>query len=333
MIDRRTFLTSAATTGFVAAAPWVARAQTVQKFRIGHGSAETHPIHIASVEFKKRLEAKLPGRVEVQLFPHRQLGDDRQILEQVLAGTLELSAASSVLFPLVARRQAFDAFQLPFLINDYDHFERLAKSDVAEKILADAGRAGLVGLSVVDIGQRHFLSATRAVRSLPDFAGLKCRIVPVPLHKAIWEGVGASPIGLPYGEVYGAMQTKVIDAVEINISSIIGENLWEVGKNLTLTGHYFWPAVFVANKAAFDAYPEDLRKALVETGKEIITPTIAYGKQQDLEGRAQLKAKGVEVIEFTDLPKMRERMKPVLDQWASKSPLVAEFIQKAQATA
>ena len=68
----------------------------------------------------------------------------------------------------------------------------------------------------------------------------KTRIVPVPLHKAIWNAVGVSPVGLAYGEVYGALQTKVIDAVEINVSSMLGENLWEVGKHFTLTGHYPW---------------------------------------------------------------------------------------------
>jgi TRAP-type transport system periplasmic protein len=332
MITRRTVLTSTAAAGFIAAAPPILRAQTVQRLRVAHATAETHPMHISALEFKKRVEAKLPGRVEIQLFPNRQLGDDRQILEQVLAGTLEVSACSTVLIPLVTRRVAADAFQLPFVIRDYDHFERLATSDVAEKIMADLERAGIVGLSTVDIGQRHFLTAARPVRTIEDFTGLKVRIVPVPLHKAIWEAAGTNPIGLPYGEVYGALQTKVIDGLEINISSIVGENLWEVGKHLTLTGHYFWPATFIANKAAFDAYASEVKKALSEAAKEVIAPTIAYGKKQDLEGRDQLRAKGVEVIEFTDFPKIREKMKPILDQWASRSPLLAEFIKKAETT-
>ncbi len=333
MITRRTLLASAAGAGFIAASPTILKAQTVQRFRLPHASAESHPVHIAAMEFKKRLEAKLPGRVEVQLFPNRQLGDDRQLLEQVLAGTLEIGVASSVLFPLVTRRPALDAFQLPFLIRDYDHFGRLAQSEVSQKMLADLNRAGLVGLATVDIGQRHFLTTGKKVSSIQDFSGLKTRIVPVPLHKAIWEAVGTNPIGLPYGEVYGALQTKVIDAVEINVSSILGENLWEVGKHMTLTGHYFWPATFVANKAAMDGWAPEVQKAVQETGREIIAPTIAYGKKQDLEGRDQIRAKGVQISELSDLPVMREKMRPILDQWAAKSPLIAEFIKAAEATA
>jgi TRAP-type transport system periplasmic protein len=331
IITKRSFLKTVAATGFVAAAPWVARAQSVKRIRFAHATAETHPMHIGALEFKKRAEAKLPGRLEIQIFPNRQLGDDRQVLEQVVAGTLEVSACSSVLVPLVTRRPALDAFQLPFLIKDYEHFERLAKSDTSGKILADLERGGLVGLSVVDIGQRHFLTTSRPVKTLSDFSGVKVRIVPVPLHKAIWEAAGTSPVGLPYGEVYSSMQTKVIDGLETNVSSIVGENLWEVGKHLSLTGHYFWPAVFIANKMALDGYDPEIRKAIVEAAQEVITPTIAYTKKQDLEGREELKKKGVEITEFNDVGPMREKMKPILDSWASKSPLIAEFIQKAQA--
>ena len=151
-----------------------------------------------------------------------------------------------------------------------------------------------------DVGQRHFVSVKGAVRKTADFAGLKTRIVPVPLHKEIWEAVGTTPIGLPYGEVYGALQTKVIDAVEINVSSMIGENLWEVGKHFTLTGHYFWPAVLVANKDAFQKYPKEVQQADREAAREAVPPTIAYGKKQDFEGRDELKKKGVNIYELED---------------------------------
>ena len=107
---------------------------------------------------------------------------------------------------LVTGRPALDAYQLPFLVRDYGHMEKLATSEIGQKILDDLEAAGIVGLHTVDIGQRHFLSKN-PVKTLPDFAGVKTRIVPVPLHKQIWEAVGAAPVGMPYGEVYGAMET------------------------------------------------------------------------------------------------------------------------------
>jgi len=311
------------------AMPNIARAAPIS-VRLAHAAAEVHPGHIATVEFKKALEALVPGAFDIQIFPNRQLGSDKQNLESAIAGTNQMCSSSGVLFPLVTGRPALDAFQLPFLIKDYDHFSALAVTDTTQKILDDLSEAGLVGLQITDIGQRHFLSAKDPVKKLADFAGLKTRIVPVPLHKAIWEAVGVSPIGLPYGEVYGALQTKVIDAVEINVSSMIGENLWEVGKNFTLTGHYPWHNVTAVNKAFFDGLSPELQAAMKQAGKDSTAPTLAYTKQQDLDGRAELKGKGVEIFELEGLDEMKAKVAPLVASWSEKSPLIAEFVKAAQ---
>ncbi|QCI67255.1 TRAP transporter substrate-binding protein [Phreatobacter stygius] len=313
--------------------PFVVRGQSPIRMRLAHATAEIHPGHVAAVKFKEALEKLVPGRVNVQIFGNRQLGDDKQNLESAIAGTTQLCLASGVLFPLVTGRSALNAFQLPFLLKDYAHFGKMAVSDIGQKILDDLAPAGLVGLEVTDIGQRHFLSATRQVKKVADFTGLKTRIVPVPLHKSIWEAAGTSPVGLPYGEVYGALETKVIDAVEINVSSILGENLWEVGKNLTLTGHYPWHAVIAANKTFFDRQPAEIQAAMREAGRSSTQAALDYARDQDLSARDLLKAKGVQITELEDLTAMREKMRPLIAQYAAQSPLIAEFVEKAQAAA
>ena len=314
------------------AMPWVAKAQGVIKMRLAHAANEIHPGHIAAVKFKEALEALLPGRVDLTIFPNRQLGDDKQSLESVIAGTIELGGSSGILYPLVTGQPGLNAYQLPFLIRDYDHFAQLATSDVAQEILDQLQPAGIVGLQTTDIGQRHFLSVAKPVRRIPDFAGLKTRIVPVPLHKLIWETVGVSPVGLAYGEVYGALQTHVIDAVEINVSSMLGENLWEVGKNFTLTGHYPWHNVIVANKTFFDGLPDDVKSAMRQAGRDSIAPTLAYTKNQDLAGRDELKAKGVEIFTLEDLDDMKKKVAPIVDQYSAQSDLIAKFVKLAQST-
>lgn len=313
--------------------PWVARAAGPIRMRLAHAANEIHPGHIAALEFKKVLEALVPGAIGLTIFPNRQLGDDKQVLESVVAGTVELAGASGVLYPLVTGRPALDAYQMPFLIRDYDHFGKMAMSDIGQKILDDLAPAGLVGLQTTDGGQRHFLSATKVVKSAPDFAGLKTRIVPVPLHKAIWEGVGVAPVGLPYGEIYGALETKVIDAVEINVSSMLGENLWEVGKNFTLTGHYPWHNVISMNKAVFDGLPEELQQAVREAGRQSVAPTLAYTKNQDLTGRDDLKAKGVQIHDLENLADMQQKLAPIVETWSAKDPLIAKFVSAARTQA
>ncbi len=236
-----------------------------------------------------------------------------------------------MLFPLVTGRPALNAPQLPFLVKDYDHFTKLATGAAGQALLDDLAPAGLVGLQLTDIGQRNFVSVSKPVRKVADFAGLKTRIVPVPLHKSIWEAVGTAPIGLPYGEVYGALQTKVIDAVEINVSSMLGENLWEVGKFMTLTGHYPWHNVIAINKARFDSLPKDIQEAIKQAGRDSVAPTLAYTRDQDFNAREDLKKKGVQFFDIEDLAEMKNKMAPLIDQYAKQSPLIEAFVKAAQA--
>jgi tripartite ATP-independent transporter DctP family solute receptor len=328
MLTRRQFGLGLAAAGI--AAPHVARAQSPIRLRLGHATSEVHPGHIAALRFKEALDKLVPGKVNLQIFPNRQLGDDKPNLEATVAGTIDMCMSSGVLYPLVTGRPGLDAVQLPFLIKDYDQFAKLAVSSAGQALLDDLTGAGLVGLQMADIGQRNFLSISKPVKRMADFAGLKTRIVPVPLHKAIWEMAGTSPVGLPYGEVYGAMQTKVIDAVEINVSSILGENLWEVGKSLTLTGHYPWHSIIACNKAKFDSLPKDIQDAMREAGRASVGPTLAYAKEQDISAREGLKAKGVQIFELEDLPEMKKKMAPLIDQYAARSPLIANFVKAAQ---
>lgn len=329
MINRRNLLKSGLAGSAVLAMPSLAFAAPI-KMKFAHAAALVHPGHIIATSFVEALNEIVPGAFDIQIFPNRQLGEDKQNLESVIAGTLELCNSSGILFPLVTGRPSLDAFQLPFLIRDYDHFAAICQNEVVDQIHADLAPAGLIGLATADIGQRHFLSAGDPVKKTADFAGKKTRIVPVPLHKAIWEAVGTSPVGLPYGEVYGGLETKVIDAVEINVSSMLGENLWEVGKNFTLTGHYPWHSTTAMNKAVFDGLPAELQQAVVEAGRRSVTATLAYAKNQDLTGRDELKAKGVNFFNLEDLDVMQAKVAPIVGEWSSKSDLIGKFVDVAR---
>ena len=329
MITRRNLMKTGLAGSAVLAMPWVARA-AAQSVRFAHAANEIHPGHRMATSFAEALEELVPGAFDVQIFPNRQLGTDKQNLESVTAGTIEISNSSGVLFPLVTGRPGLDAYQLPFLIRDYDHFAAIAANEIADKIHDDLQPAGLVGLATAHIGQRHFLSVAAPVKTVAEFSGLKTRIVPVPLHKAIWEAVGTTPIGLPYGEVYGALETKTIDAVEINVSSMLGENLWEVGKNFTLTGHYPWHSTTAVNKAYFDGLSGELQEAMREAGRRSVAATLEYTKEQDHTGRDELRKKGVEIFELENLAEMQAKVAPIVDQWSEKSPLIGEFVKVAR---
>lgn len=330
MLTRRTLMTTGAAAATTLAMPWVARAEAM-KVRLAHAANEIHPGHIAAVEFKAALDKLVPGAFDLTIFPNRQLGDDQQNGEAAVAGTLEFCGCSGAIVSLVTGTQVMDSFQLPFLIRDYQHFVKMSQSPEAEAIHQKLTDGGLLGLQTTDIGRRHFATVSKPVKTLADFQGLKTRIVPLELHKVIWETVGVAPIGLPYGEVYGALETGTIDAVEINVSSMLGEKLWEVAKHFTLTGHYPWHNTICANTAFFDGLSPELQAAVVQAGKDSVQPTLDYTAKQDEDGRAEMEANGVTIYQLEGLDEMKAKVAPIVDQWGQKDPLIAAFVKAAQA--
>jgi TRAP-type C4-dicarboxylate transport system substrate-binding protein len=155
--------------------------------------------------------------------------------------------------------------------------------------------------------------------------------VPIPLHKLIWENLGANPIGVPYGEVYTAMQTKVIEAVEFNVSSIHAFKMYENADYLTLTGHYYWPGLFFMNKAAYDALSPENQAAVVSACRDQTPAFLDDAKADEAATIEKLKELGMTITRFTDRDKLLELTQPVFDEWSKKDPLIGEYIAAAKA--
>lgn len=306
-----------------------ASAQTYE-FKVAHGASTKHPLHKYVEMYKELVEKKTGGKVKITIFGDRKLGGDKDVLLGVKAGTIDSGLVSSVLFALIVRKSAFDALQLPFVVSSYDNLRTMLTSEPAQKMLASLDDIGIKGLGFGEAGLRHFLSSKGPVTTLAEFKGLKTRIVPVPLHKAVWQAVGANPVGIAYGQVYTSMQTKVIDAVEFNASSVLAENLFENAKHLSLTAHYFWPLVMIHNKAKFDKLPADIQKAMVEAGREATAMHVNYVRDNEAATLKALKEKGVKVYEFKDLATMRKNMQPIIDKWVKRDPIIAEYVAAAQ---
>lgn len=324
-------LLTSATAGLAAAAllGTTAQAQTYT-FRVAHGASTKHPLHEYVEMYKRLVEAKTKGQVKIRIFGNRKLGGDKDVLLGVKAGTIDSGLVSSVLFALIVKKSSFDALQLPFVVSSYDNLAKMLTSAPAEKMLASLDDIGIKGLGFGEAGLRHFLARTGPVTTLAGFKGLKTRIVPVPLHKAVWQAVNANPVGIAYGQVYTSMQTNVIDAVEFNASSVLAENLYENAKHLSLTGHYFWPLVMIHNKAKFDKLPKAIQQAMIAAGREATVMHVKYVRDNEAATLKALKAKGVKVHEFKDLANMRKRMEPIVAKWMKRDPIIAEYVSMAR---
>ncbi|MCO5070620.1 MAG: TRAP transporter substrate-binding protein [Rhizobiaceae bacterium] len=303
--------------------------ETVLKF--GHAASSKHLFHTGLEDFAKRVADKTGGKVKIEVYGDRQLGDDKQLLEGIQIGTIDGALVSSPTLPLSIGATAFDALQLPFVVGSYEQLSGALLSPVGDELLKSLDQKSIKGLGFIEAGQRHFLSRGKAVEKVADFAGLKTRIVPIPLHKATWEAVGVNPIGMAYGEVYSALETGTIDAVEINLSSIESESLYDAAKNVTLTGHYFWPGVLMMSNIGWQKLSPEVQAALEEAGRETTAEAYKTAAAQESEVTKALEAKGVTITKLSDLPEMQEKTSGVVTEWLKKDPLIQSFYDAVKA--
>lgn len=182
--------------GLLASAACAATADPVT-LRLGHAVFESHPNHDTALRFKEAVERLSNGDVTIQIFPARQLGDVKELMEGVELGTIDMTVNSSS--ALATMIPAVNAFQLPGVVRDYESFATLATSEPARAIMDRLQDHGMIALGLYDGGQRHFLTVGAPVETVDDFKGLKTRVPPVPLFIDIWKALGTNPTPMAYG--------------------------------------------------------------------------------------------------------------------------------------
>ncbi|WP_294606534.1 TRAP transporter substrate-binding protein [uncultured Roseovarius sp.] len=310
---------------FVVGASLVASSLSAQDLtvRLGHVTQTSHPFHIGAQMYADKVSELSQGSIKIELYPARQLGDDRQLLEGIQLGTVDMAVISSAIFG--GATPLMDSLQLPFLITDYAQLAEAFTSDEGKALLDGLSDIGVAGLGYYEGGQRHFLSKADTVTMIDDFSGLKTRVVPAKLHLDIWQAIGVSPTPVAYGEIYSSLQTGVLDATEINITSVEGEKLYEVADKLTLTGHYFWPGVLAANPGFLDRITEGQRYILIKAAEETIAPQVQAASEQDEAALTILKEQGVEIADFAELDTMRAKVKDVSASYEALDPRIKAF--------
>lgn len=298
---------------------------------MGHAVFETHPFHDAAVRFAEAVEEKSAGSIKIDIFPARQMGDVKELMEGVQLGTVDMTVNSSSALATLA--PAVDAFQLPYVMRSYEDFARMAVSPEAEAIMSSLTTHGMLGLGLYEGGQRHFLSTGAPVDDMTEFKGLKTRVAPTELFLAVWNATGVNPTPMAYGEVYSGLETGTIDAVEINLTSIESEGLFEAAQNVTLTGHYFWPGIMLINQGVFEDLTDEQQTILRDAAREVVEPQVMAVDAYDEKLKKSLREKGVTISEASDsfVTELEKAWAPVIEKYADKDPLIADFVEKAKA--
>jgi len=225
-----------------------------------HVTAKDTPKGMAAEFFKKAAEERTKGRVQVNVYPNSQLYKDKEEVEALQLGAVQMLAPSLSKFGPMGLRE-FEVFELPYLFSSYDDVHKVTRGATGDLLLKKLEPKGIVGLAYWDNGFRQ-MTANRATRTPADFKGLKLRIVSAKVTDAYTRALGAMPQMLSFSEVYQAMQTGVVDGGENSLSNIYTQKFYEVQKFLSMTNHGYLGYAVIANKKFWDGLPSDIRTIL-----------------------------------------------------------------------
>ncbi len=284
--------------GFMATAT-VANAQTTM--RISISVAQNSHQGVAIDTFAKEVEKRTGGRYKVQTFYNGALGGERESIEAVQLGTQELAFSSSGPVPnFVPETKILD---VPFLFRDKAHARAVLDGPIGQEMLAKFDAKGFKALAWAENGFRHMTNSKRPINTPDDTKGLKMRTMENPVHIQAYKALGIITTPMAFPEVFTALQQGTVDGQENPLPVIISAKFDQVQKNLSLTGHVYSPCIFVMNKASFDKLSAEDKTAFLEAAKEGAKANRARVDQDDANGVAELRAKGMQVIDNVDKSK------------------------------
>jgi tripartite ATP-independent transporter DctP family solute receptor len=227
-----------------------------REFRVADTQAEDYPTVQALHFMAKIVEQRTGGRHHVLVFHSRQLGEEKETIEQTRVGAIDLNRTNVA--PIGSLVPAANMLALPFLFRNFDHLHNVLDHAIGDEILAGFRQHGFVGLAFYDSGSRSIYNSVRPVRSLAEMKGLRIRVQQSALMFDMIKALGAEPIELPYGQVLTGLSTGLIDGAENNWPSYVTTNHYKLAPYYTLTEHTMGPEVLVMSLRAWESLsPED----------------------------------------------------------------------------
>lgn len=327
-MQRTTFLRTAIAAAACVLLPAAAFAQT--KLMLGHGAAPGNPRHEAAVKFAEVLKAKTAGRLDVQVAPSAQLGDDAAMVTALRTGALDISANSQG--ALANAVPEYAAFGMPFLFGSLQQAWKVLDGPLGKELAERSAEKGLVVLGYWDNGIRHMSNSKRPLLKPEDLKGLKMRTPPDAVTVDIMQSLGAEAQQIKFAELYVALQQGVVDGQENPLMNIHASKLYEVQKYISLTGHKYEMTPFLMSKRSWDKLSEADRKAVMEAAAEATALQRKLSQESDDKLIADLKAKGIRV-DTVDKSAFEKGTATVDDKWMAGpiGPYVKKVIAAARA--
>jgi tripartite ATP-independent transporter DctP family solute receptor len=302
-----------------------ARAE-VTTIRLGHIGFPGSLFDVVAQEYARRVNKELKGRYEVKVFHSSQLGSDEQMVKGIQLGAPEMFEPSTVMSTVEPR---FGVFELPYLITSRAQMKRVAASaELQNALFSSLPGKGMRVLAVWENGFRHITNSVRPITKPDDLKGMKLRVPGGAWRVNMFKAYGASPTPMPFGQVYSALQSGVIDGQENPFAQIASAKLQEVQKFLSLTGHLYSPAYLIVSEDFWQKQPKDAQAMLAKIGLDLGDYARAQGELLD----RQLMGKLVPPLKVNEVDKAAfvKASAPIYEQFGKEVPGGAELIQLIQ---
>jgi tripartite ATP-independent transporter DctP family solute receptor len=290
-------------------------------------NADDYPTVVAVKAMGEILEKKSGGKHKIKVFNKGALGSEKETIDQVKIGALDITRVN--VGPMNAICPLTQVPTMPFLFNSIAHMRKVLDGPVGEEILKSCEASGFIGLAFYDSGARS-IYAKRPVRSVADAKGLKIRVQQSDLWVALVGAMGANPTPMPYGEVYTALKTGLIDAAENNIPSFDTAKHVEAVKVYSRTEHSMAPEILLMSKISWDKLPKAEQDMVRAAAKESVALQRAKWDEQEAKSLANVKAQGAEFVDV-DKKSFQAVMGPVYDKFMT-TPDMKRLVKAVQDT-
>ncbi|MCX7786418.1 MAG: DctP family TRAP transporter solute-binding subunit [Spirochaetes bacterium] len=287
------------------------------KLRLGHVAPTDEPYHIASVKWTELVKNYTQGKVEVSVFPNSQLGSSRDLIEALQMGVVDYTlTTAAVLANFLPKTQVIE---LPFIFKSREHVYAVVDSPLADKIYAGAEEKKLKVLHTWENGFRNITNSIRPIKTPDDMRGIKIRVMENQMYIDMFKALGALPVPLARGELFTALQQKVVDAQENPMGQIYSSRFYEVQKYVTLTRHTYSPEVLLCSLNTWKKIPPEFQKAIMKASEEARDYNRKLSAEKELEFIKKVQEKGMEVIDLTpeQIIPFQQKMVPVWEKYYS----------------
>ncbi|RTE94716.1 TRAP transporter substrate-binding protein [Bradyrhizobium sp. LVM 105] len=329
----RTFAIAASIAALALGLAGPASAQSPIIIKFSHVVATDTPKGKGAEKFKELAEKYTAGKVKVEVYPNSTLYKDKEELEALQLGSVQMLAPSNSKFGPLGIRE-FEVFDLPYILPDIKTLRKVTEGPLGTRLLKLLDAKGITGLAYWDNGFKQ-MSANKKLITPADYQGVKFRIQSSRVIQAQFKALGSLPQVMAFSEVYQALQTGVVDGQENTWSNIYTQKMHEVQKYITETNHGYIGYVVIVNKKFWDDLPADIRDQLTKAMKEATEFGNTQSQKENDDALAEIKKSGKsEIIKLTaeQNEAMRKAMEPVYKDAASRigQPLIDEFLKEAK---